>query len=192
MKLCDFGIAKLLGDAPALGSEAGLVTTTGAIMGTPMYLAPELLRGARAASRDGSVVARTGRLPRPRGHRVLRPRPGRARAGAGDRDGADGAAVAARAARRVVGGVRRLVPALVRPRSRRSFSGRDRPSPRSRRRSATHRPSPCRSTRRPCARPPATRRPSPRRPRRRPHRPRPCGGDRARASLLSRAPRRGR
>jgi serine/threonine-protein kinase len=50
VKLCDFGIAKLLGDAPALGSEAGLVTHTGAILGTPMYLAPELLRGARDAS----------------------------------------------------------------------------------------------------------------------------------------------
>jgi serine/threonine-protein kinase len=50
IKLCDFGIAKLLGDAPALGSEAGLVTHTGAILGTPMYLAPELLRGARGAS----------------------------------------------------------------------------------------------------------------------------------------------
>jgi eukaryotic-like serine/threonine-protein kinase len=50
VKLCDFGIAKLLGDAPALGSEAGLVTRTGAILGTPMYLAPELLRGARDAS----------------------------------------------------------------------------------------------------------------------------------------------
>ena len=50
VKLCDFGIAKLLGDAPALGSEAGLVTQTGALLGTPMYLAPELLRGARGAS----------------------------------------------------------------------------------------------------------------------------------------------
>ena len=50
VKLCDFGIAKLLGDAPALGSEAGLITQTGALLGTPMYLAPELLRGARGAS----------------------------------------------------------------------------------------------------------------------------------------------
>jgi len=50
VKLCDFGIAKLLGDAPALGSDAGLVTQTGALLGTPMYLAPELLRGARGAS----------------------------------------------------------------------------------------------------------------------------------------------
>jgi serine/threonine-protein kinase len=50
VKLCDFGIAKLLGDAPALGSEAGIVTQTGALLGTPMYLAPELLHGARGAS----------------------------------------------------------------------------------------------------------------------------------------------
>ena len=50
VKLCDFGIAKLLGDAPALGSEGGLITQTGALLGTPMYLAPELLRGARGAS----------------------------------------------------------------------------------------------------------------------------------------------
>jgi eukaryotic-like serine/threonine-protein kinase len=50
VKLCDFGIAKLLGDAPALGSAGGLVTQTGALLGTPMYLAPELLRGARDAT----------------------------------------------------------------------------------------------------------------------------------------------
>jgi hypothetical protein len=50
VKLCDFGIAKLLGDAPALGSEAGLLTQTGALLGTPMYLAPELLRGAGGAT----------------------------------------------------------------------------------------------------------------------------------------------
>src|SRR5262245_61546771 len=50
VKLCDFGIAKLLGDAPALGSDGGLVTQTGALLGTPMYLAPELLRGARGAT----------------------------------------------------------------------------------------------------------------------------------------------
>ncbi len=49
VKLCDFGIAKLTGDANALATEAGLPTRTGALLGTPMYLAPELLRGAGAA-----------------------------------------------------------------------------------------------------------------------------------------------
>jgi len=42
IKLCDFGIAKLI-DRPGEGS---LETYTGAVLGTPMYLAPELLRGA--------------------------------------------------------------------------------------------------------------------------------------------------
>ncbi|HEY7372476.1 MAG TPA: serine/threonine-protein kinase, partial [Polyangia bacterium] len=49
VKLCDFGIAKLTGDAAALGSDTHLPTRTGALLGTPMYLAPELLRGAGAA-----------------------------------------------------------------------------------------------------------------------------------------------
>jgi eukaryotic-like serine/threonine-protein kinase len=48
VKLCDFGIAKLTGDA-ALASDPALATRTGALLGTPMYLAPELLRGAAAA-----------------------------------------------------------------------------------------------------------------------------------------------
>ena len=42
IKLCDFGIAKLI-DA---GGEGSLETNTGALLGTPMYLAPEMLRGA--------------------------------------------------------------------------------------------------------------------------------------------------
>src|SRR5262245_43307354 len=45
VKLCDFGIAKLTGDATALGNDPGMPTRTGALLGTPMYLAPELLRG---------------------------------------------------------------------------------------------------------------------------------------------------
>jgi serine/threonine-protein kinase len=45
IKLCDFGIAKLI-DA---GGEASLETKTGALLGTPMYLAPEMLRGASEA-----------------------------------------------------------------------------------------------------------------------------------------------
>jgi serine/threonine-protein kinase len=45
VKLCDFGIAKLLGPS----DDAGIDTRSGAVLGTPMYLAPELLRGAGAA-----------------------------------------------------------------------------------------------------------------------------------------------
>ena len=39
VKVLDFGIAKMLGDGSAL------VTTTGSVLGTPAYLAPEQLRG---------------------------------------------------------------------------------------------------------------------------------------------------
>jgi serine/threonine-protein kinase len=49
VKLCDFGIAKLTGDAGDLVTDPKLATRTGALLGTPMYLAPELLRGAAAA-----------------------------------------------------------------------------------------------------------------------------------------------
>jgi tRNA A-37 threonylcarbamoyl transferase component Bud32 len=49
VKLCDFGIAKLTGDATRLATDPNLATRTGALLGTPMYLAPELLRGAGAA-----------------------------------------------------------------------------------------------------------------------------------------------
>jgi serine/threonine-protein kinase len=49
VKLCDFGIAKLI-DATELAAGAGdLVTRTGAMMGTPLYLAPEILRNAGQA-----------------------------------------------------------------------------------------------------------------------------------------------
>jgi serine/threonine-protein kinase len=46
VKLCDFGIAKLLRIAPFAPDGA---THTGAVMGTPMYMAPEQLR----AKKDG-------------------------------------------------------------------------------------------------------------------------------------------
>src|SRR5690606_14662449 len=50
VKLCDFGIAKLTATAAAalLQSSAGR-TTAGDFLGTPLYLAPELLRGAEHA-----------------------------------------------------------------------------------------------------------------------------------------------
>jgi serine/threonine-protein kinase len=49
VKLCDFGIAKLLEGGGGPVGDPGLVTRTGALLGTPMYLAPELLRGAATA-----------------------------------------------------------------------------------------------------------------------------------------------
>jgi eukaryotic-like serine/threonine-protein kinase len=49
VKLCDFGIAKLVSHPEDLARTDGLATRTGALLGTPMYLAPELLRGAGAA-----------------------------------------------------------------------------------------------------------------------------------------------
>jgi eukaryotic-like serine/threonine-protein kinase len=44
VKICDFGLAKL---APVASNSDGLTTETGVIVGTPRYMAPEQLRGAK-------------------------------------------------------------------------------------------------------------------------------------------------
>ena len=125
VKLCDFGIAKLTGRRAPASTDRGGRHAPGALLGTPMYLAPELLRGAaRRVARHRSVVAGAGGVPRARRHRIFRSRPGRSGAGAGDRDRTDAAAVRAGAARRIFARVRPLVPALVRARAGRPVSRR--------------------------------------------------------------------
>jgi serine/threonine-protein kinase len=66
VKIADFGIASLraghgidaIGDTLLESvSEDARLTKTGTILGTPMYMAPELLRGARSASPKSDVYA---------------------------------------------------------------------------------------------------------------------------------------
>jgi serine/threonine protein kinase len=55
-KLADFGIASLLPDGDDSTISVGL-TRTGAFMGTPLYMAPELDRGAKAATPASDMFA---------------------------------------------------------------------------------------------------------------------------------------
>jgi hypothetical protein len=55
-KLADFGIASLMPDGNDSTISVGL-TRTGAFMGTPLYMAPELEKGARAATPASDVFA---------------------------------------------------------------------------------------------------------------------------------------
>jgi serine/threonine protein kinase len=57
-KIADFGIASLRPDISPSGDDSTVsvgLTRTGAFMGTPMYMAPELIRGARDAQPSADV-----------------------------------------------------------------------------------------------------------------------------------------
>lgn len=51
-KVADFGLAKLLGDEPSVGH-----TRTGAVMGTPLYMAPEQVKDAKHVDARADVFA---------------------------------------------------------------------------------------------------------------------------------------
>jgi serine/threonine-protein kinase len=53
IKVLDFGIAKVLGSGP----DAGDMTRTSALLGTPLYMSPEQMRGARSIDGRSDVWA---------------------------------------------------------------------------------------------------------------------------------------
>jgi hypothetical protein len=62
VKVADFGLAGLMGHSPLAETrlptdDSPALTLTGAIMGTPLYMAPELVRGAREAGPAADVFS---------------------------------------------------------------------------------------------------------------------------------------
>jgi hypothetical protein len=57
VKIADFGVSALKSPASALEATTPELTRTGAILGTPMYMAPELVHGARDASPPADVFS---------------------------------------------------------------------------------------------------------------------------------------
>jgi hypothetical protein len=62
VKVADFGLAGLVEQAPLAGTsqsneDSPALTLTGAIIGTPLYMAPELVRGAREAGPPSDVFS---------------------------------------------------------------------------------------------------------------------------------------
>ena len=47
IKLLDFGVAKIEAEPIAMGGEAGALTRTGSMLGSPLYMSPEQARGRR-------------------------------------------------------------------------------------------------------------------------------------------------